>query len=179
MIKREQVMDAVKELNESGLLVDLVKISRDDKTLIENFMLGCESINDEKELEIPANAVNLYNELVEQITNKLSEEVATPKAATEEVATPKAATEEVATPKAATEEVATPKAATEEVATPKAAPIEISNATISRPKFLALRVKELGGKDVVKIEDLLKDEVLLSKFNGHRSWIRINFNKMA
>ena len=149
MIKREQVMDAVKELNESGLLVDLVKISRDDKTLIENFMLGCESINDEKELEIPANAVNLYNELVEQITNKLSEEVATP------------------------------KAATEEVATPKAAPIEISNATISRPKFLALRVKELGGKDVVKIEDLLKDEVLLSKFNGHRSWIRINFNKMA
>ena len=41
-----------------------------------------------------------------------------------------------------------------------------------------LKRKMLEHSDDVKLEDLYKDAELMAKFENHKSWIKINFEKM-
>jgi len=78
MIKREQVLEAVRALSESGLVKEKIKISGNFADLKENFLQAVDSITDEEAKNVPTIVETINNALIEEEENGIITELTEP-----------------------------------------------------------------------------------------------------
>lgn len=77
MIDKSKLIEVAKELNESGLLDELIDLSLGTNDLTAVFVKKVKAIPDDLEPQIPDNVINVYNDLVTEMKKKEKSSVAT------------------------------------------------------------------------------------------------------
>lgn len=77
MIDKNKLMEVAKELNESGLLDELIDLSLGTNDLTAVFIRKVKEIPDDLEPQIPDEVINVYNDLIIEMKKKEKSSVAT------------------------------------------------------------------------------------------------------